>query len=345
MEAEFMIQRHKNGNRYCSICGTKLVKNGHDRNGNQRWKCKTCNTSKRLLDDRQRKERIVRICLEWILTKLTATQIGEKYGISRSTFYRMKQEFFKILPEFAVTGEVYNSIIVDGKRVKGESYLIARTPKFVVYGMWAPGETIEAYMVLFSMFPQPNVIVMDGNKSIESAAKRIYLNPVIQRCFVHIYRYVRKQVGKHPSTPAKKAIINLTAKLFTIDTREKARAWEKSFRKQYEKYKTEICEKRELKNPTGKTKYYWVNKQLHYAWHHVLYALNKEYLWSYLDYPKGEVPRDTNCLEGGVNSNLKQLNYVHRGMKKDDEKKMLQWDLIRKSETGIDGFLNSLKGN
>lgn len=329
----------KNGTRYCKICGQKLNKNGHDRNGNQRWRCKVCNTSKRLIDDRQKKEKIIRICLDWILTKLTAEQIGEKYGISRSTFHRWKQDFFKILPEFAVTGEVYDSVIVDGKRIKGDMYLIARTPKFVIYGIWAPGETVEAYMVLFSMFPKPQVLVMDGNKSIESAAKQTYENPVIQRCFVHIYRYIRKQVGKHPTTAAKKAIVNLAAKLFTIDTKEKAKKWEKSFRKQYDKYKNEIMEKRPLKNLNSKNKYYWVNKKLHYAWHHILYPLDKGYLWPYLEYPEGQVPRDTNCLEGGVNSNLKQLNYVHRGMKKDDEQKMLQWDLLRKSEFGIDGFL------
>ena len=334
-----MKKSAKNGNRYCKTCGQKLIKNGHDRNGNQRWKCQTCNTSKRLPEDRQKKEKIIRICLDWILTKLTAEQIGEKYGISRSTFYRWKQEFFKILPEFAITGEIYDSVIVDGKRIKGDMYLIARTPKFVIYGLWAPGETVEAYMVLFSMFPKPQVLVMDGNKSIESAANKIYVNPSIQRCFVHIYRYIKRQVGKHPTTPAKRAIANVAAQLFTVDTKEKSEKWEKSFRKQYDKYKNEIMEKRPLKNPGGKTKYYWVNKNLHYAWHHILYPLNKGYLWSYLAHPKGNVPRDTNCLEGGVNSNLKQLNYVHRGMKKDDEQKMLQWDLLRKSEFGINGFL------
>ena len=37
MRAEFIIKEHKDGNRYCcSICGEKLMMNGHDRNGNQR---------------------------------------------------------------------------------------------------------------------------------------------------------------------------------------------------------------------------------------------------------------------------------------------------------------------
>jgi hypothetical protein len=71
------------------------------------------------------------------------------------------------------------------------------------------------------------------------------------------------------------------------------------------------------------------------------YALENGYLWHYLDYAPGVVPRDTNSLEGGINSNLRQLNFCHRGMKKDDEQKMLFWDLVRKSEFGLDGFIDN----
>lgn len=332
--------KKKNGTRYCPKCGGKLRKNGHDRAGKQVWLCKECGKTTRLKIDYQRRNKVVRIGLDLVLGKMTCEQVGQKYGISRTTLWRWKKEFFQILPELQITGEVYDCLLVDGKRVKGDMMLIARTPKFAVFAFFAPGETVETYQILFSAIPQPGVIVCDGNKCIESAARKTYTNPAIQRCFVHLFRYVRKQVGKNPATAAKRAISNLTAKLFTVRTKEDAAKWEKSFHKLYKKYETEINKKAPLKNPgKPKYKYYWVNKQLHYAWHHIKYALDKDMLWPFLNYPPGVVPRDTNCLEGGINSNLKQLNYVHRGMKKEDEQKMLQWDIVRKSEFGIDGFL------
>lgn len=334
--------KSKNGTRYCPKCNGKLRKNGHDIRKNQRWLCTQCGKTLRLKDERQHKEKVLRIFLDWILTKQTVEQAIKHHGISRTTFWRWKKEFFEILPEIAVTGEVYTSVIVDGMRIKGESFLVAKTPKFPIAGFFAPGETVEAYQILFSLFPQPEVVVCDGNKSIESAAKKTYNNPVIQRCFVHLFRYVRMQVGKYPSTTAKRVISNLTAKLFIIKTKEQAMKWEESFRRAYKRYDKEINDKRKCEDGS-KRKYYWVNTKLHQAFHHVKYALEKGYLWNYLDYPEGVVPRDTNGLEGGINSNLKQLNFCHRGIKKDDEQKMLYWDLVRKSEFGLKGFIETWK--
>ena len=90
-------------------------------------------------------------------------------------------------------------------------------------------------------------------------------------------------------------------------------------------------------------KKYWNDRQLHYFWNYIKYAKNNDILWTNLYFAKGTIPRNTNSLKGGVNSHLKQLISCHRGMRADEEQIMFGWDLIRKSEFGIDGFLNSIK--
>ena len=334
--------KRKNGNRYCKICGEKLYKNGHDRYGKQRWICKGCIKTMRLKDDRQEKIKLVRTCLEWILTKLSAKNIEKFYGISRSTFYRKKKQFFKILPELASTGEVYDCVLVDGTHVKNVAFLIAKTPEFVISSVWSEGETVEAYEVLLGTFPEPRVIVCDGGQAIDRAINKTYEKTRIQRCFVHLLRYVRTRVSINPKTPGRRCILKLTKQLFNVKTKEEAEKWNQDFDRLYNHYKKQINAFHKSDNPNIKKKY-WDDRQLHYSWNHIKYAKDKSYLWTFLDFPKGKIPRNTNSLEGGVNSNLKQLNFCHRGMRADEERIMFGWDLVRKSEFGLDDFLNNIK--
>lgn len=334
--------KKKCGTRYCKICGGKLSKNGHDRYGKQRWVCTSCKKTMRLRDDRQEKIKLVKTCLEWILTKLSAKNIEKFYGISRSTFYRKKKEFFKILPEIASTGEIYDCVLVDGTHIKQVACLIAKTPDFVISSVWSDGETVEAYEVLLGTFPEPKVIVCDGSKSIERAIKKTYENTRIQRCFVHLLRYVRSRVSMNPKTPARRCILKLTRQLFSVKNKEQAEKWNKNFDRLYNHYKKQINAFHYSENPNIKKKY-WDDRQLHYSWNHIKYVKDNNYLWTFLDFPKGVVPRNTNSLEGGVNSNLKQLNFCHRGMRADQERIMLGWDLVRKSEFGLDGFQKNIR--
>ena len=230
----------------------------------------------------------------------------------------------------------------NGTYIKKVTFLIAKTPNFVISSVWAEGETVEAYEVLLSTFPEPKVIVCDGGRAIEKAVKNTFENTKIQRCFVHLLRYVRNRVGIHPNTPARKAILKITKELFKVKTLEEASKWNENFDRLYKHYEKQINAFHYSDNPDIKKKY-WNDRQLHYSWNHIKYAKTSDMLWTHLYFPEGTIPRNTNSLEGGVNSHLKQLNYCHRGMRADEEQIMFGWDLIRKSEFGIDGFLNSIK--
>jgi len=88
------------------------------------------------------------------------------------------------------------------------------------------------------------------------------------------------------------------------------------FWREYEKFKDIIEEKRPLLNPS-KHKYYFVYKRLHDAWHHVMSALNKGHLFTFLDdisnNENDKCRNNTNSLEGGINARIKELCRSHRG--------------------------------
>ena len=159
---------------------------------------------------------------------------------------------------------------------------------------------------------------------------------------MHLLRYVRSRVSLNPTTPSRRAILKLTRDLFKVKTIEESIKWNEKFDRLYDYYKKQINAFHYSENPEIKKKY-WDDRQLHYSWNHIKYAKDRDYLWTFLEFPKGTVPRNTNSLEGGVNSNLKQLNFCHRGMLMEEERIMLGWDLVRKSEFGLDGFFNNIK--
>ena len=100
-EHSSMKNKHKNGIRKCPHCGSKLIKNGHDRNGKQRWYCcfcrKTINVAKKL-KDKNRKRSMLAFLFKILLNKIPIS----KYGIGYYKFSLMIKEFESINLDFPI---------------------------------------------------------------------------------------------------------------------------------------------------------------------------------------------------------------------------------------------------
>jgi len=92
----------------------------------------------------------------------------------------------------------------------------------VIGFIWANSETKDEYQALFSRFPAPTYLVCDGHRSIWSACRKVWKTTKIQRCMVHLKRYVRNLTGKEPPTEYRQVILCLCNKLFKINTKRKA---------------------------------------------------------------------------------------------------------------------------
>jgi len=333
-------QKKKHGKRYCKLCGNLLQKRGKTGNGSQRWFCKFCNNS--TIDKRTEQRLISQIntFLEWALSKKTIKETAGK--ICRKTFYNRAKKILEIEPQISKTGEVYNCLLADSTCIKKQSLLLLKTTEYVVGYRWAESENKDDYIVLFSGFAPPKYLVSDGHSSIESACKKIWKTTKIQRCLVHIDRFVRNHVGVRPTEPAKLSIRKLAGKLFKIDTLKKAKNWTLLFLSEYEKFKDIIEEKRPLPNP-GKKTHYHVYKRLHDAWHHVMSALKKGHLFTFLEDALTDknikCPHDTNSLEGGINARVKELCRSHRGTTSLLEQRIVEWYLVTRSEHSIEAVI------
>ena len=84
------------------------------------------------------------------------------------------------------------------------------------------------------------MIVCDGGRAIEKAVKNTFESTKIQRCFVHLLRYVRNRASIHPNTPARKAILKITKELFKVKTLEEATKWNETFDRLYKHYEKQI---------------------------------------------------------------------------------------------------------
>ena len=243
------MEKHKknNGKRYCKKCGNVLQKRGKNRNGSQRWFCKNCNESSTNHKPEQTLISQVNTFLEWALSKKTIAETTN--DISRKTFYNRAKKILQIEPVIPKTGEIYNCLLADSTGIKKQGLMILKTPNYVVNYRWTESENKADYEVLFSGFAAPAFLVSDGHVSIESACKKTWKTTKIQRCLVHIDRFVRNHVGVRPVDAPKLSIRNLARKLFNIDTQKKAENWTKQFWREYEIHKDEIEESRPLSRP------------------------------------------------------------------------------------------------
>ena len=333
-------ENKKHGKRYCKTCGNLLQKRGKNRNGSQRWFCKNCKTSSTNHRPKQSIISQIEAFLDWALSKKTIKETASE--ICRKTFYNRAQNILAIEPKIPKTGEVYNCLLADTTFIKERGLMILKTPEFVIDFGWSESENKEGYIDIFLGFTPPNFLVTDGNKAVESACKKVWKTTKIQRCLVHIDRFVRNHVGVRPTEPAKVSIWLLAKKLFKIDTLKKAKNWTLLFWQKYEKFKDIIEEKRPLLNP-GKKTHYDVYKRLHDAWHHVMSALKKNQLFSFLEDKSTDecdkCPHDTNSLEGGINARVKELCRSHRGITSILEQRIVEWYLVTRSEHSVDAVI------
>lgn len=66
------------------------------------------------------------------------------------------------VPQPVVTGEVYNTLMIDGTYMSSWCVLVAFNGKHVLGWQWADKENKAAYIQLLSRFPPPDIVILDG---------------------------------------------------------------------------------------------------------------------------------------------------------------------------------------
>lgn len=317
----------------CLLCDVKLVKNGRNTAGNQRWKCPKCGASStRKRDDRSRLFTLQRF-LDWLLGK--HTQADTKPGGTGRTFTHQVRWCWDLQPRITVTGEVHNVIQIDGFNLRtGWCVLVAISRNKIVAYQWCARESQAAWSALFVRLPEPVVVVCDGGPGMHAALKEHWPGARVQRCLVHLQRNVRKYVTTRSKTAAGKALWGLALTLTRVKSANDAEqwtrlllAWEAEYLhltrvRTYRKHAVEVP----LWARPGQQ--WWYTHQRLRSGHQVLRRVVKSgQLFTFLDPQLNElnVPSSTNRIEGGTNSQMRLLLLHHRGMTEEHQRRAIEW--------------------
>lgn len=287
-----------------------MQKYGKTATGTQRWMCTFCKSSgiKKRLDTRAR--HLMRWFVRWITGTATLSEIAIRHRHTRRQMVRLFGQMWKIpAPQPPHSASPHSVLIVDGVYLSGRhnAVLIGRDLERVVFWSFAERECFAAWYLFFSHIAPPRVIVMDGQKGLDRAVQIHFPHVPIQRCLVHVERYIRTCISSRPKTDAGHKLWILTRSLWNVKTQEDAEVWRRSFALWCEHYETFLKERSYA--PLSR-RWWYTHRTLRAARTHLTNALPHLFTFTELS----GTPRTSNHVEGGVNARLKELVRRHRGM-------------------------------
>ncbi len=326
----------QHGFRYCPTCSTKLQKRGLTKAGTQRWLCINCSKSATKPRTDLSKALLLERFVSWLLGKQSQTELG----MQPRTWRKQIAWCWRVIPKPELSGEVYPILLVDGIRIGNLVDLIARTPKFVIGWHWAGWESSNTWEKLLKQLPAPTVVVCDGQKGILGAIGRCWHETYIQRCHFHVWQNVRSKLTLLPQTEAGKHLLLLPKILLKgLHTVEDAERWKTKLQAWEQLHGNFIRERTVNPNPKpGQRKWRYTHEWPRSTYRQFAKLVKDAQLFTYSDdnllqQTKQPIPRTTNHVEGGINSQLRAKLKLHRGMSEDHQRRLVEWYLYSITES------------
>ena len=322
------------GFRYCSTCKSKLQKWGKTLAGTQRWRCPSCtNTQVKLRPDLSRAFTLERF-VTWLLGKQSQAELNLPDDVTDRTWRDQTAWCWSVAPYPEQTGEVHPVILLDGIGVGSLVCLVARTPEFVIGWCWVGWESSATWAKLLQQFPPPTVVVCDGQKGIVLALARCWPQTRVQRCLFHIWQNIRVKLTLHPLTEAGRELLQLTRDLWQVKTPEQAASWQQQLEDWHERHGDFIRERTDkATSELGKRRWWYTHGRLRSAYYQLAKLLRDNQLFTHLEpLTDAPIPRTTNSVEGGINSQLRTKLKLHRGMSEEHQRRLVEWYLYSRTE-------------
>jgi hypothetical protein len=222
-------------------------------------------------------------------------------------------------------------VVIDGIRIGSSVCLIARTTQFVIGWAWVPYESTAYWAELLSTLPAPDYVVCDGQKGMLKALRTIWPTTVVQRCRFHTWLNVKAKLTLHPETVAGMQLLELTRVLLHVHTRRQARCWKWQLKHWHRKHGGYIAEQTVTSNPGARQRRWrYTHARLRSAYRQ-LHTIQADLLRSSYR-PNSSLPRTTNHVEGGINSQLRAKLKQHRGMTHEHQMKLVEQYLYSRTE-------------
>lgn len=293
-----------------------MIRNGR-KNSKQLYKCKEC--GKQFLGGRRRNK--VQVITDYVEGKQTLSQLAQRYRISERTIQRdlagmrfvrkiAKVKDVTIQLDTTYWGRNFGLMVIkDALRNK------------ILWHKYVRNETISQYMEGISWLKSNGFriygAVIDGMRGL---AQALYPIPV-QMCQFHQILITRRYLTQEPELDASIELLSLVKNITKMDKESFVGA----FNDWSEKYQNVINERIRDKRIKRHTPPY-MRPKLRSAY--LSLRRNMNLLWTFYDRPETGLPNTNNALEG-VFSNIKSKVRAHRGISKDNRRKLLDEYIMR----------------
>lgn len=281
------------------------------------YKCKDC--GKQFIGGKRRNKS--QVITDYIEGKQTLRQLALRYDVSERTIRRdlMGMRFVHSISKYKeVTVQLDTTywgrhfglmVIKDALRNK------------ILWHKYVRNETIAQYIEGISWLKSQGFkiygAVIDGMRGL---AQALYPIPV-QMCQFHQILIIRRYLTQEPNLEASVQLLDLVKSITRMDKESFIGA----FNEWYEKYKDVLNERVHDKRIKRNMPPY-MRPRLRSAY--LSLRRNMPLLWTFYDHPETGLPNTNNGIEG-LFSDLKGKLRVHRGISKDNRKKLLDEYILR----------------
>lgn len=258
--------------------------------------------------------------MAWLTGKQTQAEIdGTATG---RTFRREIAWCWALEPRLPPATEIHHAILVDGIWVSGWCLLIALSDKGrVLAWQWSGGESVAAWKALLGQVAAPGVLVSDGGTGLPAALKIVWPETKHQRCLFHLQMNVSRHLTRNPRTDAGRALRALVMRLSEIHDEDAAIAWQLKLERWWQTFGHLTRERTMFRNG----KFGYTHDRLRKAWQLIRRVSRNNTLFTWITYGN---PRTTSPLEGGINSQIRDLLRRHRGLSEEHQKRAVEWFLV-----------------
>ena len=283
----------------------------------QMYKCKDC--GKQFIGGKRRNKS--QVITDYIEGKQTLRQLALRYDVSERTirrdltgmrFVHSISKYKEVTVQLDTTywGRHFGLMVIkDALRNK------------ILWHKYVRNETIAQYIEGISWLKSQGFkiygAVIDGMRGL---AQALYPIPV-QMCQFHQILIIRRYLTQEPDLEASVQLLDLVKSITRMDKESFIGA----FNEWYEKYKDVLNERVHDKRIKRNMPPY-MRPRLRSAY--LSLRRNMPLLWTFYDHPETGLPNTNNGIEG-LFSDLKGKLRVHRGISKDNRKKLLDEYILR----------------
>lgn len=240
------------------------------------------------------------------------------------TFRNWSAKSWKLWALPPLIDEIHRVVYVDGIHLGRKAVvLIASTDKHVLGWYLARHEHTGAWANLLRRIAPPDMVISDGGQGFKRAAKQIWPDTKVQRCTFHVFCQIRRYTTSHPRLDAGKELLAIAKGLLHIETKDEAIEWVSGYIDWCKKWDDFLNEQTYIDGRFVNT-----HERLLRARTSLSRVISSGQLFTYLD-PwltlSGPLPSTNNQIEGDINSQLREMLRLHRGLSLTRRIKAIFW--------------------